>query len=63
MESLYEQGNVRELYEPSPQPPLLWAQQTKGPWLLHTILALQTLPHLRCPPLGTNSHNLGYSAE
>ena len=40
-------------HEASPQPALLWAEQTKGPQLLLTHLPLQTLHHLRSPPLGT----------
>ena len=38
-------------HDSSPQPPLLCAEQTKGPQPLLTHLALQTLHHLCSPPL------------
>ena len=38
-------------HDASPQPPLLWAQQTQGPQQPLTPLALQTLPHPFSPPL------------
>ena len=37
--------------EVSPQPPLLWAEQTKGPQLLLMFRAFQTRPHHHCPTL------------
>jgi len=53
----------RSHHEASPQPPLLWAEQTKGPQLLLTQLALQIFPHLHSPSLLSSSYVLTSTGE